>query len=631
MSSDTRTQSAQLVAGHATLSDIVEQLTRFDGPPDQFLLALLAAQCRISGAACAALLRESAPNKTDVLALFPPLPQGATAPAWLATAVELAGPAFTSGQTVVRSLRAPDDMYGQPSTRHLVMVPIRGAATVRGLNVLFVETDQPAVLAAARERLELTVSWLTLYEMRLTVQHRQGDLARLRIAMETLVAVNEQDRFAGSAMTLCNEIASRWRADRVGLGLLSGRYVKLMALSHTEKFSRKQKLVQDIEAAMEECLDQNVEIVHPAGEQATYVSRAAAELSQRHGPAALVLMPLRHAGEPTAVLMVQRPVDQPISLEELEALRLACDLCSPRVAVLHEHDRWFGAKLAAGTRKLAAGIVGSKHTWAKLAAIGVLAAVVFVTFVNGAYEAGAPFVLDASERQVLCAPFDQGQIEQVLVQPGDNVNAGDKLMVLRTDHLVPQLLEAESQQKEFEGKAREAQAHNDTAKQQIAEAQAAQAAAKVKDFRLKIEEATIRSPIRGQVITGDWIHKKDNVFKFGEKIFEVAPVDSLWAELSVPQDEIAEVSIGLKGEMASQAYPDQRVPFQVEWISPMAEPTAGAQSPQNVFKVRVRLLARQPWMKVGMEGEAKVKLGEQPYIRLWSRKLVNWVRMKLWI
>ena len=213
-----------------------------------------------------------------------------------------------------------------------------------------------------------------------------------------------------------------------------------------------------------------------------------------------------------------------------------------------------------------------------------------------------------------------------------SVAAGQRLMELRTDHLKPLLLEARNQQLEYQGKAADANAHNDTAKELIARAQAAQAKAKADLYETHIRQATIRSPIRGQIISGDWIHKRNNVFKFGEKIFEIAPVDSLWAELSVPQDQIAEVAVGLKGEMASQAYPDQRIPFVVEWVSPMAEPATTAQSPQNTFKVRVQLLGpRQPWMKVGMEGEAKVKLGEQPYIRLWSRKLVNWVRMKLWI
>jgi hypothetical protein len=32
-----------------------------------------------------------------------------------------------------------------------------------------------------------------------------------------------------------------------------------------------------------------------------------------------------------------------------------------------------------------------------------------------------------------------------------------------------------------------------------------------------------------------------------------------------------------------------------------------------------------------MEGVAKIRIGRRTYAYLWTRKLVNWVRMKLWI
>jgi hypothetical protein len=32
-----------------------------------------------------------------------------------------------------------------------------------------------------------------------------------------------------------------------------------------------------------------------------------------------------------------------------------------------------------------------------------------------------------------------------------------------------------------------------------------------------------------------------------------------------------------------------------------------------------------------MEGLAKVDIGQRAYGWIWTRKLVNWVRMKLWI
>ena len=38
-----------------------------------------------------------------------------------------------------------------------------------------------------------------------------------------------------------------WQCERVSLGFFKGRYVQLRAMSHTEKFSRKMKIVQELE------------------------------------------------------------------------------------------------------------------------------------------------------------------------------------------------------------------------------------------------------------------------------------------------------------------------------------------------------------------------------------------------
>jgi multidrug resistance efflux pump len=626
MAVESRSQVSQPPAERPSLVDVVEQLARFDGPPEQFLLTLLTVQCRIAGAQGAAILRSNAEGQTEVLSLFPapPSPEAPT-PLWLAQAAELTAAAIAAGRVTVKPLHGADDLYGQSSSRFLILIPIRGGTAVRGLTAFYIETNQQAMLQIARERLELTSSWLSLYEMRLTLQRRQADLRRLRVTMETLVAVNEQERFAGTAMTLCNEVSSRWQADRVGIGLLKGRYIKLKALSHTEKFSRKQKLVQDIEAAMEECIDQNVEIIHPAPENATYVSRACNEMCKLHGPSSLVLMPLRRAGEPMAVLMVQRPVDRPFSLEELEALRLACDLTTPRVAVLEQHDKWVGAKLAEGIKKSGRWIVGPKHTWAKLIVLGVIAVGLFICLAEGDRQAEAPFTLQASQKQVVSAPFN-GRLVGVTHRPGDKVLAGDTLAQIRTDDIDDKMAYALAQLDGFERQASEAKSSRDTVRQQLAEAKAREVGAQIRLLQRQRQLATITAPIDGTVLSKDWTQNLTEV-QVGQELFEVAPVDRIWAELAVPEDQIADVEPGMYGELASVGYPDQKVRFRVERINPAAEVV----DQKNIFRVRVELLDRRGWMRIGVEGVGKVTLGKDTYARLWTKRLVNWVRMKLWI
>ena len=111
------------------------------------------------------------------------------------------------------------------------------------------------------------------------------------------------------------------------------------------------KLVQDVESAMEECLDQDVEILFPASTEATYVSRAAGRLSERHGPSAICSLPLRHGDDVKAVLTIERPREKEFQPEEIESMRLAADLATARLINLHEQDRWIGGKVAFSIRK----------------------------------------------------------------------------------------------------------------------------------------------------------------------------------------------------------------------------------------------------------------------------------------
>jgi multidrug resistance efflux pump len=624
-----RTDEAQS-QGVPTTADLIDRLSHFDGPPEQFLINLLAVQCYLSAAGGGAILRGSNEG-VQVVAVYPPLPEGATAPVWLAQAVELAPEAAKAGGTAIRPLRTPHELYGAPASQHLILLPIRaGGQSVRGVGAFFVEARDAGALAAARERLELTISLLSFYEMRLTLQRRQQDLGRIRLAMETLAAVNEHDHFAGAGMALCNELSSRLQCDRVALGFLKGRYVALKALSHTEKFSRKMKLVQDIEAAMEECLDQDVEVVQPASAEATYVSRAHKELATRHGPTSILSLPLRRAGAVVAVVTLERPADRPFALEEVEALRLVGDLCTARVANLHEHDRWVGARMAAATRKGLAAVVGPKHTWAKVLAIAVLAAAALLTFVKGDYNAEGTFAFQAVERRVVPAPFE-GYLRSVQVEPGDFVRKGQQLAELDDSQLKSERAAKEAARLSEEQKAKAAWRDDKRADAVVAEREAQKLAAEVDLLNDKISKAIIVAPIDGTVITGDLKRQIGAKVETGNMLFEVAPLEALRAELSIPEDQIAEVALSQKGELATATYPDRRIEFQVERINPVAEVVKD----QNVFKVRATLppdlLKEHSWARPGMEGVAKVHLGRKPYGELWTRKLVNWVRMQLWI
>jgi multidrug resistance efflux pump len=167
----------------------------------------------------------------------------------------------------------------------------------------------------------------------------------------------------------------------------------------------------------------------------------------------------------------------------------------------------------------------------------------------------------------------------------------------------------------------------ETAQAQIARANADKASAEIDLLSYMINQASLISPTSSTVVKGDLKREIGAPVKTGDILFEVAPLDSLRAELLVPEAEIFDVEVGQEGFLATASYPAQRIKFTVERINPMAEVI----EQRNVFRVRVRLLEVHMWMRPGMKGVAKVTVGKRHYVWIWTRKIINWIRMKLWL
>lgn len=605
---------------------LVERLKQPDSNPAQFLADMLAAQCLLGFADGGAILRSNQEHNIDVLALYPRLEPGASTPGWLNGSAQLAHKALSSGTILVRSLDESTASQDPKSRRHVMAAPFNMAGVGEVVLAFIISAGDKTVLEARSGKLQLLIGLMNHAQSGLAQQNWQQRCQWLQQATETLSAVNRQRKFTGAAMAFCNEVTSQWQCERVSLGFLKGRYVRLKAMSHTEDFSRKMQVVQDIEAAMEECLDQDVEILSPAPQDSTTIHRAADTLSKRHGPVAVFSLPLRWEGKVIAVVTCERPLETAFNLNEIETVRLACELCTARLANLYASDRWIGAKAATGIRNSIAALVGPKHTWAKVAAILCSAAIVFLIFGKGVFRVKAPFILEAIQQQVIPAPFD-GYIKKVEVEVGDQVNGGDSILgALDTAELRLQLAAAKAEKVGYLKQASAAMRDGEIAQAQMAQADADKVQAQIELLEYQIQQARLISPISGIVVEGDLKREIGAPVKLGDVLFEVCPLESLRAQLMVPEDEIYEIQVGQEGSMATASYPAQRIQFVVERINPVAEVV----NQRNVFKVRVELLQTYPWIRPGMEGVAKVDIDKRRYVWIWTRKIVNWIRMKLW-
>jgi multidrug resistance efflux pump len=256
--------------------------------------------------------------------------------------------------------------------------------------------------------------------------------------------------------------------------------------------------------------------------------------------------------------------------------------------------------------------------------------IVFLIFAKGQFRAEAPFALEATYQQVVCASFD-GYIKSVNVEVGDPVTEKTILAELDTAELRLKLAGVKAEQAGYLKQVSAAMRDTETAQAQIAQANSDKAQAQIDLFNYLIEQGKVISPISGVVVKGDLKRQIGAPVKTGDVLFEVTPLESLRAELLVPEDQIFDISVGQEGYLATVSYPSQRIKFIVERVNPMAEVVNN----RNIFKVRVRLLETHPethsWMRPGMEGVAKISIGKRRYVWIWTRRIVNWLRMKLWL
>jgi multidrug efflux pump subunit AcrA (membrane-fusion protein) len=587
--------------------------------PREFLADLLTIQCRCTQAQQAAALRPENDDSFTILAIHSQTMGGENTD-WLQDGADAARTALSTNTPLAIPRPGSD-------RTHIVLLPLELQTSPALLEAFLVETANRTALESITQLLQLTAGLVSLTCRHLPQDRSEDGLRKLRQAMETLAAANHHNRFKSVAMSLCNELAAQWRCERVSVGFLKGRCIRIDTISHTEHFNRKMRLVQDIEAAMEECFDQDAEVVFPASEHQTCVYRTAQEFSAQHSQEALLSLPLRHEGQPHAVVTLERPADRPFTPEEVETIRLTCDLCTPRLMNLQRYDRWFGARATAALKRGLAVLLGAQHTWAKLATVLVCGLLVVALLGNGWYRVKAPFILEAVSQHKVTAPFDS-YIKDVFVEVGDQVIADQtRLAELDTAELRLQLAATRAEQAGYLKQADAAMRDGNIAEAQIAQASADKAQAMIDLDTFRIEQADILAPLTGTLVTGDMKRQIGAPVETGKLLFEIAPLDSLRAELHVPEDEVSQVEVGQQGHLATASFPSQRLQFIVERVNPAAEVVNN----RNVFKVRVRLLETRPWLRPGMEGVAKITIEKRRYAWIWTRKVVDWIRMKLWI
>jgi biotin carboxyl carrier protein len=382
---------------------------------------------------------------------------------------------------------------------------------------------------------------------------------------------------------------------------------------------------QALEIAMEECVDQDEEILWPAPEGVTTVARDHEKFAGEQKSGNLCSFPLRLDGKVAGVLTCERP-DAAFTAVELQQIRLGCDQVVRRLSELKNYDRWFGARWAAHTRDYFSRWLGPEHTWGKVTAI-FLTLVLFALFlVRVNYRVEGNFILRSDEAEYVTAPFD-GYIDQVFVRAGDQVDKGSPLVNLNRSELLLDQSAALADVVRYQREAEKARAANNIADMRIDNALAQQAQARLDLVHYRLDNAAVKSAFAGVVVEGDLRERIASPVKQGDALFKVARIDTLYAEAEISERDVREILGKSKGEIAFVTQPKIKYPVTLQIV----QPAAVTKKDGNVFLVRLKPdSGAPPWWRPGMTGLCKISTERRTLFWILTHRTVDFLRMKLW-
>lgn len=493
--------------------------------------------------------------------------------------------------------------------------------------VFVVEMAQKQFPLSLREQFTLGEGWLYLPWVQKALNETRLASQRLELVMEQVMAIEDEPSTTDAYQAMVTNAAAKLNSDRVALGFVKKDKVKLQALSSTSDFEKRIDMVLLLEAAMTEALEHGRATEYSSKTPPDPLTSAALQahltLCRDYGSAHVLAVPFtRSASESGVVLFewAQHPGE-----DQLALARSIVPVVGPIVLSRRHSDRPMRERFADWLKGEKDKLFGAQHGTRKLVYSSLLLLIGFFTFAHGEFRVAANSQLEGSVRRQIAAPYD-GFVASAAYRAGQTVKKGELLATLDDKELMLEAQRWLSQQDQYAKQAQDAQAQSDLPQIQIVMAQVEQARAQLQLSESQLERTRITAPFDGLITLGDLSQSLGGAVKKGQVLFEIAPLDGYRVVLDVDEADISHLQVGQTGELVVTSLPNEKFPFEVKLITPVAKVKDGL----NYFRVEGAVLASEEALRPGMEGVAKVYIDERRLIWIWTHRAGIWLRLKLW-
>jgi RND family efflux transporter MFP subunit len=453
---------------------------------------------------------------------------------------------------------------------------------------------------------------------------------RAASSLDLMGVVGAQPRVRGMALALVNELATRFQCDRVSIGFVRRNgSIRLRAISHSASFKGQGRLVEAIENAMEEALDQRSSVAHPpvpSASRAVFMAhQALAQTARVVDAAAMSVILTNSQGEASGALTFERHRSEPFDKEALQLAEAIGSLLGPIVGLHLQTNKFVSGRAIDAISDGTAALLGPRRISLKLAVAGLMGLAMFTIFARAEHRVTAKSAIEGELQRAAVAPFD-GFIRSAPVRAGDTVKQGELLVTLDDRDLVLDRLKWRAERDKVSQKQREALAKHDRSSQIVLAAQVRQAETQLALAEEKLARSRIAAPFDGIVVSGDLSQMLGSPVEKGKTLFELAPLDSYRLVIHVDERDVRYVSLGQRGFVALAGMPGDPVPMMVTKIIPINVAEEG----RNSFRVEAQLTEPRSNLRPGMEGVAKIETGQHSLLWIWTRSLIDWIRLVAW-
>jgi multidrug resistance efflux pump len=494
-----------------------------------------------------------------------------------------------------------------------------------GAVALEIEADREEELRSAMEQLQWGMLTLELIFRRIRAREEAVVHSRLRSSIDVLASVLAEEEYVETCMTFVAGVAALLRCDRVSLGLVRGESIHIQAISHSANFDKRMNFIHALSMAMDEAILQRREIIYPQPPaKGLLITRNHEDLSKRFGAQSLLTVPLYGRDRYFGALTLERSENTPFCAEEVSVCKSVFALVAPILESKKVQDYTLARHGWEAFKRTAGKLFGAGDLEWKAAAAAVCAVVIFFSFAQGEQKVTARTTLEGMVKRTIASPF-RGYIKEAFVRPGDTVTEGKTLCKLEERDLRLERNDLMGQESQLLRQQQQAVADHDWAKANVVKAQLDQVIAQIDLNGVKLDRTTIKAPFDGIIVNGDLSQKIGSAVDQGDALFEISPLSSYRLILLVDESDISYVHPGQRGELVLSALPG-RFSFVVGKITPVTAAIEGV----NCFRVEATLEGAPGIFRPGMEGISKINIRRGKLISIWTIKLRDWFRLKMW-